>query len=61
MSVPGGSFSFLASDSNTKILQNPEIRALNDEKATLRIGDRVPIATGSFQPGICRREAASVR
>jgi general secretion pathway protein D len=51
-SVPGGSFSFLASDSNTKLLQNPEIRALNDEKATLRIGDRVPIATGSFQTGI---------
>jgi general secretion pathway protein D len=52
MSVSGGSFSFLASDSNTKLLQNPEIRAVNNEKATLRIGDRVPIATGSFQPGL---------
>jgi general secretion pathway protein D len=52
MSVSGGSFSFLASDSNTKLLQNPEIRAINNEKATLRIGDRVPIATGSFQPGL---------
>jgi general secretion pathway protein D len=52
ISVPGGSFTALASDSNTKILQNPEIRALSDEKATLRIGDRVPIATGSFSPGI---------
>ena len=52
VSVPGGSFTFLASDSNTKILQNPEIRALNNEKSTLKIGDRVPIATGSFQPGI---------
>jgi general secretion pathway protein D len=31
MSVPGGSFTALASDSNTKILQSPEIRALNDE------------------------------
>lgn len=51
-SVSGGSFTFLATDSNTKLLQNPEIRALNNEKATLRIGDRVPIATGSFQPGI---------
>ncbi len=52
VSIPGGSFTFLASDSDTKLLQNPEIRVLNDEKATLRIGDRVPIATGSFQPGI---------
>jgi general secretion pathway protein D len=51
-SVAGGSFTALATDSNTKLLQNPEIRALNNEKATLRIGDRVPIATGSFQPGI---------
>jgi general secretion pathway protein D len=52
VSVPGASFSLLSSDSNTKILQNPQIRALNNEKATLRIGDRVPIATGSFQPGL---------
>jgi general secretion pathway protein D len=53
ISIPGGgSFTFLATDSNTKLLQNPEIRALNNQKATLRIGDRVPIATGSFQPGI---------
>jgi len=52
LSVPGGSFTFLASDSNTKLLQNPEIRALSDQKATLRIGDRVPIATGSFQTGV---------
>lgn len=50
--LPGTSFSLLATDSNTKLLQNPEIRALNNEKATLRIGDRVPIATGSFQPGL---------
>src|SRR5437870_3713812 len=52
VSVPGASFTVLASDSNTKLLQNPQIRALNNQKATLRIGDRVPIASGSFQPGI---------
>jgi general secretion pathway protein D len=48
LSVGGGSFTALATDSNTKLLQNPHIRTLNGEKATLRIGDRVPIATGSF-------------
>jgi len=47
-SVPGASFSFLLSDSNTKVLQRPQLRALDNEKATLKIGDRVPIATGSF-------------
>ena len=40
------------SDSNTKLVQNPQIRALDGQKATLKIGDRVPVATGSFQPGI---------
>jgi general secretion pathway protein D len=50
--IPSVSFSFLMSDGNTKILQNPEVRALDNEKATLKIGDRVPIATGSFTPGI---------
>jgi general secretion pathway protein D len=49
---PSGSFSFLMSDSNTKVLQNPEVRALDNERASLKIGDRVPIATGSFAPGI---------
>ena len=42
----------LLSDTNTKIVQNPQIRALDGQKATLKIGDRVPVATGSFQPGI---------
>jgi general secretion pathway protein D len=48
VSIPGASVSFLMSDSNTKIIQNPEVRVLDNEKATLKIGDRVPIATGSF-------------
>ena len=52
ISVPGGTFTALASDTNTKVIQNPQIRVLNDEKATLRIGDRVPIASGSFAPGL---------
>ncbi len=52
VSIPGASVTALMSDSNTRLLQNPEIRALDNEKATLKIGDRVPVATGSFQSGI---------
>ncbi len=52
VSIPGVNFSFLATDSNTKVIQRPEIRAMDGEKATLKIGDRVPIATGSFQSGL---------
>ena len=52
ISVPGASLSFLMSDSNTKVIQKPQIRAMDSEKATLKIGDRIPIATGSYQSGI---------
>ncbi len=52
ISIPGASLSFLMSDSNTKVIQKPEIRAMDSEKATLKIGDRIPIATGSYQSGV---------
>jgi general secretion pathway protein D len=42
----------LFSDSDSKLIQNPEIRAVDGQKASLKIGQRVPVATGSFQPGI---------
>jgi general secretion pathway protein D len=42
----------LFSDSTTKLIQNPQIRAVDGQKATLKIGDRVPVATGSFGSGI---------
>jgi len=42
----------LFSDSSTKLIQKPQIRAIEGQKATLKIGQRVPVATGSFQPGI---------
>jgi general secretion pathway protein D len=43
---------FLYTDSSSKILQQPQIRALDGQKASLKLGERVPVATGSFQPGI---------
>jgi general secretion pathway protein D len=52
VTIPAASLNFLASDSTTKVIQNPQIRVLDGQKATLKIGDRVPVATGSFQPGI---------
>lgn len=38
----------LFSDDDTKIMQSPRIRATDNEKATLTIADKIPIATGSF-------------
>ena len=40
------------SDNKTKILNNPQVRASDGMKVTLKIGDRFPIATGSFQSGV---------
>ena len=52
VTIPAASATALLSDSNSKIVQNPQVRALDGQKATLKIGERVPVATGSFQPGI---------
>jgi general secretion pathway protein D len=52
VSISGASYTALASDSNTKVIQRPQVRVMDSEKAALRIGDRIPIATGSFQSGI---------
>ncbi len=42
----------LLTDTSTRILQNPEVRAVDGQKANLKIGERIPIATGSFSSGI---------
>jgi general secretion pathway protein D len=42
----------LLSDTDTKLIQNPQVRSLDNQKASLKIGERLPVATGSFQPGI---------
>ncbi|HKT89269.1 MAG TPA: cohesin domain-containing protein [Candidatus Sulfotelmatobacter sp.] len=52
VTIPSANLSFLMNNSDTKLIQNPQIRALDGQKASLKIGDRVPVATGSFQPGI---------
>ncbi|MGA9496504.1 MAG: cohesin domain-containing protein, partial [Terriglobales bacterium] len=52
VTIPQATASALMSDNDTKVIQNPQIRALDGQKATLKIGERVPVATGSFQPGI---------
>jgi general secretion pathway protein D len=50
--LPGATANFLLTDTATKILQNPELRAVDGQSAKLKIGDRVPVATGSFQAGV---------
>ncbi len=50
--IPGALLQAVLSDGATKVLQSPQLRAVDNVKATLKIGDRQPTASGSFQPGI---------
>jgi general secretion pathway protein D len=52
VTLPNFTATAILTDSDTKIIQNPEIRSVDGQQATLKIGDRIPIATGSFQAGV---------
>lgn len=41
----------LLSDSTTQVIQEPRIRASDGQDAQLKIGERLPVATGSYQTG----------
>src|SRR6266403_5326321 len=51
VTLPGATANAVLTDTYTKIIQNPEIRSVDGQPAKLRVGDRVPVATGSFQAG----------
>ena len=51
VTVSAATANLLMTDSDTKILQNPRIRATDQQKATMKIGSRIPVATGSYQTG----------
>jgi general secretion pathway protein D len=50
--LPGLLLQAVLSDNKTKILNSPQVRASDGMKVSLKIGDRIPIATGSFQSGV---------
>jgi general secretion pathway protein D len=50
--VPGFLIKAILSDSTTRVIQQPQVRAVEMQKASLKIGDRIPYASGSFQPGV---------
>ena len=52
LTLPGAQAQAILTDNNTQIIQDPEVRISDGEKASLKIGQRVPVATGSFQAGV---------
>ncbi|MFZ0334703.1 MAG: cohesin domain-containing protein [Candidatus Acidiferrales bacterium] len=52
LTLPGATLNALLTDSTTKIIQDPTVRILDGAVAKLNIGEKVPVATGSFQAGV---------
>lgn len=51
ITLPGAIFRALMTDREGRVLQSPQVRAVEMQKASLRLGDKIPFASGSFQPG----------
>ena len=51
LTISEATASFLFTDSNSKILQQPQLRSIDGQKASLKLGERVPVATGSYTTG----------
>jgi general secretion pathway protein D len=52
VTLPSLTANAVLTDTYTKIIQNPEIRSVDGQTAKLKVGDRIPVATGSFQAGV---------
>jgi general secretion pathway protein D len=50
INIPPTLAQYLATSQNTKLVQNPRVRASDGKLASIRIGSQVPIASGSYQP-----------
>jgi general secretion pathway protein D len=51
VTVSTATANLLLNDSDTRVLQNPRIRATDGQRATLKIGSKIPVATGSYSAG----------
>ena len=50
--LPGAALNLLLSEGGARLLQNPQVRAVDGQSAKLAIGERIPIATGSFSSAL---------
>jgi general secretion pathway protein D len=57
--IPSVGANAILNDTRTHILQNPQIRATDGQVAKLKIGERVPYATGSFLPSLTTSSTTS--
>jgi general secretion pathway protein D len=50
--IPGVSAAAVLNDNKTHIMQSPQVRVTDGQTAKLKIGTRIPYATGSFLPSL---------
>jgi general secretion pathway protein D len=60
VTIGSATLNLLLTDSDTKVLQNPRIRATDAQKATMKIGSKIPVATGSYQTGASTSTVSSL-
>lgn len=60
ITIGGAELDALLTDSDTRILQNPRIRASDGQKASLKIGSKIPVATGSYSAGAATGLSAGI-
>jgi len=52
VTMPGMFLEALMTETGSRVLQRPQVRAYDGQQAQLNLGLRIPYATGSYQPGI---------
>lgn len=52
VTMPGGMIQAMLSDVRGRIVTAPQLRGVEGQKASLKIGERYPYASGSFQSGV---------
>jgi general secretion pathway protein D len=52
LSLPGALVEALLTDSDTRILQRPQVRVTDGGKATLKIGSKIPYVSGSLNSAV---------
>jgi general secretion pathway protein D len=61
VTVTGGTVNALLTDADTRILQNPRIRATDGQHSTLKIGSKIPVATGSYSSTLSAASSLGVQ
>jgi general secretion pathway protein D len=60
VTLSGGTLNALLSDADTRVLQNPSIRSTDGQRSQLKIGSKIPIATGSYSAGAATGVTAGI-